>query len=72
MKKVTNKSMSKLAVKFMRHRGTPDLRPKFDLILWPGWVNPKVGPSPCLVLKTNICYILLFKTSMAKSFEKVE
>ena len=33
LKKVTNKSMSKLAVKFMRHRGTPDLRPKFDLIV---------------------------------------
>ena len=32
-KKVTNKRMSKLAVKVMRHRSTPDLRPKFDLIL---------------------------------------
>ena len=37
--------MSKLAVKVMRDRNTPDLsfdtpRPKFDLILWPGWVNP--------------------------------
>ena len=44
-KKVTNKSMSKLAVKVMRDKGTLDLsfdtpRPKFDLILWPGWVNP--------------------------------
>ena len=44
MKKVINKSMSKLAVKVMSDRGGPDLsfdtpRPKFDLILWPGWVN---------------------------------
>ena len=45
LKKVTNKSMSKLAVKVLREKGTLDLsfdtpRPKFDLILWPGWVNP--------------------------------
>ena len=45
MKKVINKSMSKLAVKVMSDRGGPDLsfdtpRPKFDFILWPGWVNP--------------------------------
>ena len=45
LKKVTNKNMSKLAVKVMRDRGTLDLsfdnpRPKFDLILWPGQVNP--------------------------------
>ena len=44
-KKVTNKSMSKPTVKVMRDKGTLDLsfdtpRPKFDLILWPGWVNP--------------------------------
>ena len=44
-KKVTNKSMSKLDVKGMRDTDTLDLscdtpRPKFDLILWPGWVNP--------------------------------
>ena len=44
-KKVTDKSMSKPAVKVMRDKGTLDLsfdtpRPKFDLILWPGFVNP--------------------------------
>ena len=37
--------MSKPTVKVMRDKGTLDLsfdtpRPKFDLILWPGWVNP--------------------------------
>ena len=41
MKKVTNKSLFKLAVKVMRDRGGPKLsfdtpRPKFDLVLWPG------------------------------------
>ena len=41
LKKVINKSMSKLALKVMRDRGGPDLsfetlRPKFDLILWSG------------------------------------
>ena len=45
LKKVTNKSMFKPAVKVMRDRGTLDLsfdaqRSKFEIILWPGWVNP--------------------------------
>ena len=45
LKKVKNKSLSKLAVKVMRDRGGPYLsfdtqRSKFDLVLCPGWANP--------------------------------
>ena len=41
LKKVINKSMSKLVLKVMIDRGNPylsfdTLRPKFDLIFWPG------------------------------------
>ena len=41
LKKVINKSMSKLVLKVMIDRGSPylsfdTLRPKFDLIFWPG------------------------------------
>ena len=45
MKKVINKSMFKLSVKVISDRRGPDLsfdipRPKFDLIIWSGWVKP--------------------------------